>query len=259
MPVRMSCECGNTFKIPDTENGKKVRCPACKKVLVVGGVAVGATTGGKGTAEDSSTSSGPKPKVKAKPAKERTTNDDDEFSSLERSREAAPVIQGFSRPKKKPKPDGVEGTSKKKRTNNQPPAWVMGLCGLFMLGVVGGAVYVGMQANQADKAPVAAPQNYEKFVASESAFSLLKPEGFTAKTSGGTGVVPVVVVFEKDSIRIEVRSSTSGAAVGDIAGAGQQQGDMDPQEELEMAPAGTVHRPYRAQAVRGGRRCAQGP
>ncbi len=252
MPVRMTCECGNAFKVPDTENGKKVRCPACKKVLVVGGVAVAAGKAGA-SGDDSSVSSGgaagggAKPKAKssagAKAAKSAPVDEDDEFSFLERSREEAPVIQGFAKPKKKPKPEGADAEKKKKkRTNNQPPAWVMALCVLFMIGVVGGAVYVGMQANKADKAVVVAPQNFEKFVASEKFFSLLKPEGFEAKTGGGTGGVPISVVFKKDGVMIDIRSSAKGASIADIAGAGQQGGDMDPAEALEMAPAGKVHR-----------------
>lgn len=251
MPVRMTCECGNAFKVPDTENGKKVRCPSCKKVLVVGAVPVTAGQGAPGGEDSAVSSSGAKPKVKssagAKPARSTPTDQSDEFSTLERSREAAPVIQGFAKPKKKPRPEGVDAErKKKKRTNNQPPAWVMALSVLFMVGVVGGAVYVGMQANKADKAVVVAPQNFERFVASEKFFSLDKPEGFEGKTGGGTGGVPINVVFKKDSILIDIRSSPKGASIADIAGASSQGQELPPDEALEQAPAGKVHRFHQA-------------
>jgi hypothetical protein len=101
---------------------------------------------------------------------------------------------------------------------------------------------VGMQANKAEKADVAVPQNFEKFDANEKLFALLKPEGFEAKTVGGTGGVPIAVVFKKDSILIDIRSNIKGASIADIARAASQGQQLPPAEALEQDPAGKVHR-----------------
>jgi hypothetical protein len=35
MPIPLSCPCGRSFKLKDELAGRKVRCPACRRVLAV--------------------------------------------------------------------------------------------------------------------------------------------------------------------------------------------------------------------------------
>lgn len=251
MPIAMHCQCGAEWKAPHDKAGRKMRCPNCSEVLVVPGEPV-ETTPARSSSAKSTAASGANPKVavtdgpskvsasggqKKLPSKNPAEPlEEDDFGQYAAASELPPAVAG-RKPKKKPRKSDDE--EQKAKPADGPPAAVLiggAVFGLLLLAGGGFLIFSGGKTG-GQPAQIAVPQNLVDFAGPENMFRCKAPEGFETRKNGGTGGVPASASFSKGKILISIKSSTAGAAVGDIGGGP----GADKSDDPEDAPVQKVH------------------
>lgn len=152
-----------------------------------------------------------------------------------------PVVGRRTKKKKKRKVENIE--SDESLTRGLSPAMIAMLIVPVVLLVAGlsyGIYRGGAGGSGAAQEPVAAaPAQMSRYESEHGNFSIDHPEDWSVSGGGGTGGVPPWARFESDDAYFQVRASPSGAAVGDISGAGGGMFSDELPEDLE--PVAQVH------------------
>lgn len=252
--IQVECDCGRVIKTLDENAGKKARCPDCGEIVRLPVARNGSAAKPVGGANQRTSNSNSRPAGKT--ARKRPP--EDEFDSDDLNEEEAeyadfddadseelPPVKSKAASKKKPvkEKDSSEPVKKKKKKKTADDGELdrkimigTGVSvGLVVLGLL---IYLVVKMPPASAAKVEVPKDFVAFSTSQGELRCQAPKDWPAKSGGGSGGVPPFATFENGGIKIQFRSSQSGAAFQTMAQAGSQK-----EEELrdEDKPVSQVH------------------
>lgn len=225
--IEVECECGRVIKTGDANAGKKARCPECGEVVQIpaprnaGGkspasAAKGVATGSVKTAK------------KRTPSEDEYQGDDDDFGDGEELPELPRSKKKLTGKSSKAKGGDVEESPKKKKKKEAADAELNKNI-LIGTGVVFGLAFLGMigygianMGSVASGPKMEVPKEYVSYSSPNGELTCEGPKGWELKTGGGSGGTPPFLTLEQGGVKIQFRSSPSGAAFQMIAQAGQQ-------------------------------------
>lgn len=209
--------CKTKYKLSADLAGKKVKCRKCQTPILV---------------------KAPTPS----PDDVEEPDDDDDFDS--EFDDSPPVKQrkpvrtlGKLKPARKA-PAAKAATKPPATTSINRPLIAM-IAGTALV-LVAAAVFVipKLIGRASASAKIDAPAEFEKYQDQDSAVWFDYPAGWSVSHGGGKGGVPAWAKIEWEKIRISIRDSITGSAIGDIAGAATANaGDAPP----ELQPVHAVH------------------
>jgi len=205
MPIQFQCECGQKYSVKDEYAGKKTSCRQCGEVVQIPNPAKNAK---------------PKPKVRPKPVEDEWDEsafeeEDEDFEATVKPKKKQAVS---SLPTKKSK-------NKNKKSGKDQPG---GVPTFMIIAMVAGAAVVllggigflamNMKASRAeaaagDGAAAAVIPKLTEVRNDLGNFSIAFPEGWDAKTGGGSGGMPPFATAESGSIYLSVKSDQHATAL----------------------------------------------
>ncbi len=247
--IEVECECGRVVKTKDENAGKKARCPECGDVIEIPtprrASSKASPASGKGSAGSAVKSSKKRPV--AEDEYDEPDDEDEDFGSDEDDAELprSKLKKKSTAKRTKGEGDAAESVAKKKKKKKGADDTelnkkiIIGTCiffGLAFLGLVG---FLVMKLPSAASGPkIEVPKDYVDFSSTNGELKCLAPKGWETKTGGGSGGVPPFATFEQGNVKIQFRSSPSGASFQMIAQAG---GADEKELPDELKPVSKVH------------------
>ena len=241
--IEVECECGRVIKTNDANAGKKARCPECGEIIQI---PAPRTAGSKSPAAGRGTAGASVKAARKRPAAEQAYDGaDDEFGDGEelpelprskkkgskRSDHAADDEPAPKKKKKKKQGDADDGELNKKI--------VIGTCVVFGLAFLGMIGYgIANMGSVASGPKMEVPKEFADYASTNGELRCQGPKGWEMKTGGGSGGVPPFLTLEQGSVKIQFRSSPSGASLQMIAQAG---GGDDKELPDEEKPVSKIH------------------
>jgi len=263
--IKLKCACGITLSVKPEYAGRRLRCPVCKEPVTVsksGKVSrkSSAPRSQKSTKQRRAKQISEKKSV-APPADdwndieeleelkdvERYGDDLDDYGADDYQLTAPPPRRTKKNKKKKSKAKDEKTTTKDSdETSSKLMYALYGVAGTVSAVIAFFIVSGIFSADFSNAAAHALPEDFETAQHEQVRLTWEYPtdKGWEMKSGGGTGGRPPWVVQENEAqgVRIEIRASVSGTAIGDIAGANNPELENLPDElRDQLDPIIAVH------------------